>query len=107
MEYEKGQLLKNGSVRKTVWCNCCPEGTQTGSEAHAAGHRRAEELAWKRMEAVPTLVKMQKGEAIPASSTTTFSCGWGWESSPVAGYGASTVTLTSRLSFIATVNERT
>ena len=42
VEHEKGQLLKNGSVRKTVWYNCCPKGAQASSEAHAAGHRRAE-----------------------------------------------------------------
>ena len=52
VEYEKGQLLKNGSVRKTVWYNCCPKGAQVGSDARTAGHRRAEELAWKHVEAV-------------------------------------------------------
>ena len=52
VEYEKALLLKNGTVRKTVWYNCRPKGTKAGSDAHVVGHRRAEELGWKHVEVV-------------------------------------------------------
>ncbi len=52
VEYEKEQLLRNGTKRKSIWYSCCPRGVERGTEAHAAGHLQAEKLAWRHVEAV-------------------------------------------------------